>query len=177
MQTDLDYFRSRLRINRAQLDEELAIHADHSDRISQGVKLATMADARARQSFEVLEAGLVRDLYSDDPKMTQARAAGEVKLRRDWKQAWETYQAVKAILLDWEGLQKAWYQKGFDLKALGDLYAHQYWHPDTIKAEPTREQRREQRSPVADYLEKRSGRRVQLDDDEQPPRRRSRSDA
>lgn len=180
--TDLDYFRSRLRIDRHRLDEELEIHADHSDRIAQGVKKATQAEAQARREFERKEAELMRDMITDDPKMSQARATAEVKLRRDWGVAWAAYQEAKGPLMDWEGLQKAWYQKGFDLKALGDLYAHQYWSPDSIKGPGDQTKvRQEQRAATGSYFAERearnAGRRARLDDDEpQRPRRRSQLD-
>ena len=155
MNYDLDYFRGRLRIDRHRLDDELELQADHMDRIGSRVAQATRAEAFARRSFEREEASLIKDMCAADHKMPMARASVEVKLKREWDAQWSIYQEKKEELMLWESLQKSWYQRGFDLKALGDLYAHQYFVVDTLHGKTEKKHWSEEPAAVAIFERKR----------------------
>ena len=124
---DLDYFRARLRINKHALDDELEQHADTLEKIGRYVASAAREEARLKRDLEKVEAGRIRDLMSVDPKLSHSKASGDVKDKREVRDAWELHQEAKQRLVEWEALEKAWYQRGFDLKALAELFGNQYF--------------------------------------------------
>lgn len=179
MTQGIDYFRGRLRINRQRLDDELELQADHMDRIGREVAQATRADAEAKRAFERAEAGIIRDAMQDDAKLSHAKASTEARLHRDYEKPWTNYQNTKQNLLEWESVQKSWYQRGFDLKALGDLFAHQYFVVDSLRGKLEQAQTRgEQRAAYfAQREELSAGRRARIDDDQGPATQRRRLNA
>lgn len=124
---DLDYFRARLRINKHALDDELEQHADNLEKIGRYVASAARDEARLKRDLEKAEASRIRDLMSEDPKLSHAKASGDAKDKREVRDAWEKHQEAKQRLVEWEALEKAWYQRGFDLKALAELFGSQYF--------------------------------------------------
>lgn len=124
---DLDYFRARLRVNKHRLDDELEQHADHLEKIGRYVASAARDEARLKRDLEKAEASRIRDLMLEDPKLSHAKASGDAKDKREVREAWEQHQEAKQRLVEWEALEKAWYQRGFDIKALAELFGSQYF--------------------------------------------------
>ena len=182
MTQGIDYFRGRLRVNRHRLDDELELQADHMDRIGREVAQATRAEADARRSFERAEATIIREAMQDDGKLSHAKASSDAKLHRDWEKPWTVYQNAKQTLLEWESVQKSWYQRGFDLTALGELFAHQYFVVDSLGGKQEQAQTRSaQREATSSYFaqreERQAGRRARIDDGADAPIQRRRLNA
>jgi hypothetical protein len=177
---DIDYFRARVRVNKNALDDELEQHADGLEKIGRFVASAAREEARLKRELERAEAEQVRDLMSDDPKLSHAKAVGDAKLKRPVRDAWEDHQAAKQRLLEWEALEKAWYQRGFDLKALAELYGSQYFVINSAGGGiPVDDRRRAMREASGSWgsqqttKAERRGRAEEATPDEGPRRRRS----
>lgn len=122
-----------LRINRHRLDDELEINSEIADHIGQRVAKLNSFQIELKRQLEITEAKVIARLKESDPKMTNPIAEKEAKNSRDFEQAWKAFQAARAEHEAWESIQKAWYQRGFDLKALGDLFGHQYFALDSVR--------------------------------------------
>ena len=175
MDYDLAYFRGRLKIDRSRLDDELEIHADHSDRIGRMVAKMTRAEAFAKRDLERTEAEEISRIIAGQVKTNATAAASEARLTRSYQKAWEDHQNALETLRLWESLGKAWYQRGFDLKALGDLYGHQYFRVDTLTGPSdlarARQQQRDSVSEYVDRLSRKAERHAHVDAAAEPPRR------
>lgn len=122
-----------LRINRHRLDDELEIHSQVMEEIGRTVVKLNSMQLELKRKLAIAEAQAVSDLKDADPKMSNPIAEKEAARDRNVGRAWEAWQAARAELEEWESVQKSWYQRGFDLKALGDLFAHQYFAMDSIR--------------------------------------------
>lgn len=179
---DITYFRSRLRVNKNALDDELEVHADHLEKIGRFVASAARQEAKLKRALEQEEANEVRDLMSSDPKLSHAKASGDVKGKRSVREAWEAHQEAKQVLVEWEALEKAWYQRGFDLKALAELYGNQYFVINSAGGQATSPALGDQRarqamrdavgSSYATHQMDRAERRARSDEAADAPRRR-----
>lgn len=130
---ELSEVRNMLRINRHRLDDELEVHAEVLDRVGQEVVRRNSRMIELKKKLEEVEARVTSDLKDADPKLTNPMAEREAKRNRDYTAAWEAYQRARHEHEEWESVQKAWYQRGFDLKALGELFGNQYFALDSIR--------------------------------------------
>lgn len=176
----LSEVRNMLRINRHRLDDELEIHADVLDRIGQEVARHNSRMLEAKKQLSAVKAQVIEQLKADDPKMTNPMAEDAAARDRDYSEAWAKYQVARQAHEEWESAYKAWYQRGFDLKALGDLFANQYFaisdirgpYPENTEnfrrrareaSEQTDERRRRAASPVEEQTTTRPRRRTLVD--------------
>lgn len=125
--------RNMIRINRHRLDDELEINAQVMEEIGRTVSRLNGVQLELKRKLAIAEAKAISELKEADPKMSNPIAEKEAARDRDVNRAWEAWQGSRAELEEWESVQKAWYQRGFDLKALGDLFAHQYFAMDSIR--------------------------------------------
>ena len=130
---ELSEIRNMLKINRHRLDDELEVHSEIMDRIGQRVVKLNGRQIELKRQMEITEAKVISRLKDDDPKMTNPIAEKEAKGSRDYETAWKAYQVARAEHEEWEVVQKAWYQRGFDIKALGDLFGNQYFALDSVR--------------------------------------------
>lgn len=149
---DIAYFRSRIRINKHALDEELEIHADHMERIGRQSAAAARKEAKAKQARDEIEASAVKDLLDDNEKMALNKATSQAKASRAYQQAQSVYLDAQNELAEWQEVEKAWYQRGFDLRALVELFSAQYFQMDPAAGAGRSEARRS----VSDYMSKRN---------------------
>lgn len=152
--TSLDNYRAMLRINRHRLDDELECHAQISEEIGREVARKNSYMLEKKKSLDTTLARLISKLKATDEKMSNPVAENEAKRDSQYDEAWKGWQATRAELEEWQAVKDAWYQKGFDLKALGDLYAHQYFALDAIRGPyPSKMEsiRAQQREKVGDY--------------------------
>ena len=166
---DIKTYRNMLRVNKHRLDDELEIQAECMERISALTAKANSLMLEAKEALAVIEGKLTQELAEDNPKWKVAEVAGAVKRDRDYKAAWQSYQLARQAHEEWEGLLKAWAQRGRDIKALGDLYASQYWQLDSL--------RRNTNESPREVVERARERRQQEREDEPvlPQRRERRS--
>lgn len=126
MARDLNYYRDRLRIDKARLDEELARHSETFEEIGRQVARAAKTEALAKRELERVEARLIAELLEGDAKLAMNRAQVEVKRQREYITTHDELLNAREELAQWEALEKSWYGRGFDLRALGELWARQY---------------------------------------------------
>ena len=122
-----------LKINRHRLDDELEINSEIADKIGQRVAKLNSWQLEAKRQLEITDAKVIARLKDADPKMTNPIAEKEARSSRDYETAWKAFQTARLEYEEWESIQKAWYQRGFDLKALGDLFGNQYFALDSIR--------------------------------------------
>lgn len=130
---ELHAIRQMLRINRHRLDEELEIHSQMMDTIGQEVVRLNSKAIELKKKLEETEAKVVERIKDQDPKMTNPQAERECKRDREYSAAWSAHQQARHEHDEWELIAKAWYQRGFDLKALGELFAAQYFSLDSVR--------------------------------------------
>lgn len=143
---ELRGFRSRLRINKHRLDDELEVQAECQERIASRV---TALEARALELKEELakvEARLTEDFHSEERGTKDAR---EAKVRRhpERVKAWERHQEALQAASQWAGLLDAWKAKGKDLQALARLFGDSYFSLTQVSGPSTREFRRSMERP------------------------------
>lgn len=130
---DLQQARNMLRINRHRLDDELEINAQVGEEIGREMAKRNSKQLDLKKSLDMVTAAEVARLKEDDPKLSNPAAEKEATRSREWRTAWNDYQAARHEHEEWEIVYKAWISRGFDLKALGELFAHQYFAMDSIR--------------------------------------------
>lgn len=121
-----------LPINRHRLDEELEINAQVMDDIGRSVAKANSLMLEAKKQVEIVEAQESERLREASDKMTNPQIEREVRRSRAYKDAWDHYQRLRHDHEEWESLYKAWTSRSYDLKALGELFAAQYFVIDSV---------------------------------------------
>lgn len=123
----LKEYRNMLRVNKHRLDDELEIHAEMQERISDEVGRLRAQLAEAHENLRRTEARLSDDFREEGTKMTVDAIASRVRRHRDRIAAWEREQQRAQELGQWEGLYEAWKVKGFNMRDLCALYGSQYF--------------------------------------------------
>lgn len=129
---DIAYYRSLLRVDRNRLDDQLEQNAQSAEEIGREVARRTRNVADLKRELEVTEANIIARLKEADSKLSNPIAEKEARGHRDYRAAWTIYQDAKQELEEWEAVKSAWHQRGFDMKALGELYAQQYFVVDSV---------------------------------------------
>ena len=128
----LAQYRNMLRINKHRLDEELEIHAQVLDEIGRHAAGMERNLARIEAEHDGIIAGFNRRCRVNDPKISVAALLDENALDRTCGASAAALADAKQVSAEWAALHKAWYQRGFDLKALGELFIAQYFGLDSI---------------------------------------------
>lgn len=151
---DIQAARNMLRINRHRLDDELEINAQIMEMIGREVAKHNSRMLEMKKGVDSTEARVMADLKDADPKMSNPVAEKEAKRNKDYLSAWSAYQLARQTHEEWEAVYKAWVTRSFDLKALGELFAHQYFAIDSIHAPnlaPSEGTRTAMRERTGDY--------------------------
>lgn len=132
MTTDIDKYRRMLIVNRHRLDEELELQAHVLEEIGRRTAMAEAVATSAKDTSAEAEARMTRRLRQDDPRATVDLIKATITLDRECQtlRAREVHARMEAD--EWHALDKAWYQRGFDLKALGELFVAQYFTINSI---------------------------------------------
>jgi hypothetical protein len=125
--------RNMLRINRHRLDDELEIQAEILEKIGRSVVTLNSRQIELKRLLDVAEAKIIARIKENDPKTTNPMAEKEAKDDREYLRAWQAYQAARSEHEEWESLYKAWHARGFDIKALGELFANQYFAINAVR--------------------------------------------
>lgn len=139
----IDFYRDRLRVNRHRLDEELAEHSQRLEEIGRECARLNRAVDRARADRDITLARLVKRVKEADPKATVPVIESHAALDPGVVGANELLRDAQEEHALWEALNRAWYQRGFDLKALGELYAAQYFVVDSVTGPGPGERRKQ----------------------------------
>jgi hypothetical protein len=142
-------YRGMLMISKHRLDDELEIQAEIQDRIATQKALANTKQLEAKDLLMRKEGRLAEDLRDDEPKLTVGAINAKVARDPERMKAWDHYQAMRAEHEAWEGLHEAWKSRGYNLKAMADLWQAGYWTSDSYspagprgKQEDRQDQRR-----------------------------------
>lgn len=150
MSAELDFYRSRLKINRHGLDVALEHHAQFLEEIGRECARVHREVETARSHRDMALAALVRRLKATEPKATAPLIDAEATLDPIVAGANFKLRDKQQEHAEWEALNRAWYQRGFDLKALGELYGAQYFAIDSVSAPlPSQQQRQAMREASA----------------------------
>ena len=142
MEAGIGFYRDRLRVNRHRLDEELEEHAQRLEEIGRRCAHLNRAVERARVDRDMAMARLVRRLKASEPKATAPIIEAEAAFDEALRACNEALRDAQLEHSEWEALNRAWYQRGFDLKALGELYGAQYFAIDSVSGDAARGERR-----------------------------------
>lgn len=165
---DIAFYRDRLRVNRHRLDEELEQHAQYLEEIGRECARLNREVERSRVKRDITQAQLVRRIKANDPKATVPVIEAELTLDPGMLGANELLRDAQEEHAEWEALNRAWYQRGFDLKALGELYGAQYFSINSVTGPEPGERRKQ-----ADEVVRRALRDASAAVDAERPHRRS----
>lgn len=130
----LEYYRSRLRISKNRLDDELEDHAELSEQISNAVATLTTAMLVAKDELSRVEARLAEDFRDGDAKMTLSQIDGAVKQHRERISAMRHWMEARELQEQWQGLERAWKSRNDNLRALGNLFSSHYFTVRSVGA-------------------------------------------
>lgn len=129
--SDIKTFRNMLRINKHRLDDELEIQREIQDRIGSEGSRALARQLDAEEKLDNHEAQLLLDLRESAEKITNDEIKAKIQTNRERKQLALDVHRLKAEHLEWEKLLKCWEGRGYDLRALSDLWSTQYFIIDS----------------------------------------------
>lgn len=148
----LEFVRSHLYIDRMALDDELAIHAQITEEINREVAKANTAQLEAKRRVDIVEAKVISELKSHDPKLTNPIAEKEAKQSIRYSDAWRSYQEARQLHEEWVGAQDAWSKKGYGLRELGALFVGEYFAVNSIRTPRNMKRiRKEMREKTGDF--------------------------
>ena len=127
----IQQYRNMVRINRHRLDDELEMNAQIMEEIGQQAGAAERRATALKLEYEQVAARLVRNIKANDPKATAVLLESEITLDRACCTAQYAHADAQQIAAEWSALAKAWYQRGFDMKALSELFVAQYFVIDS----------------------------------------------
>lgn len=167
MKLTIEEARAHLRVDKHQIDAALEQQSVMLEAISRQLAHENAALARTKRRLEAAADKALEDLGRTHPELTNPQRERKIHGHDIYRDAHEEYIAQKAAVEEWEGLNKAWFNRGFDLRALADLYAAQYFSQTTVSIEAPRidlDRARERiRAASEGVNEKRARRRVHSD--------------
>ena len=148
MKDALEYYQARLKINKDDLDNELADFPAMFYAVSDYYVDADRHSKRLEQRLKREEASIIAALRStadeEGEKKTETQLKQEcalhpkiVKLQARLRQAEKTAKR-------WDVLKESYVQKSFSLKGLVSLAMHEHFQSDTAKVKEPRQRRRRQ---------------------------------
>lgn len=146
----IEFIRRRLPTSKHQLDDELSMQADIMERINSRVVFFNTALIEAKENLAQVEARLTADFREDsnDRRMTVADVESAVRRHEDRLEAWKKWQRARETHEIWSGAYDAWRTKGFNIKALGDLFAAQYFAINSIQVSDRQRNREDGRAAL-----------------------------
>ena len=133
---DIDFYRSRLPVNKSLLDDELEVQSQYQEQISQRVTQANTQMLQAKNRLDRVTGLAMQGIKAD--KTSDTVAANLVKSDPQHIEAWGQYQAARAQHEDWVGLYAAWQGRGYSIKDLVSLYGAQYFAINYAGSTPSR---------------------------------------
>lgn len=131
----LAQFRAMLPVHKHRLDDELEVHADTMDRISQQVWAMNRREVEAKDALAKIEARRGADLRNAAEKgTTVGEIAGLVLRDPERIRAFNAHLNAMEEHAHWKSLLDAWRTKGFNIKTLADLHSANYYSPTSTIA-------------------------------------------
>ena len=133
---DIEFFRSRLSVNKNLLDDELETQSHYQEQISQRVTQANTIMLEAKNRLDRVTGEAMREAKAD--KASDVVAANLAKSDPLRIAAWNAYQDARAVHENWAGLYAAWQGRGYSMKDLVSLYGAQYFAINYAGSSPAR---------------------------------------
>jgi len=124
--------RAHLKVDKHAIDDALEQQSVMLEAIHRQLAQENAALARCKRMLEVAEDKAMEDLARTHPELTNPQRERKAHRHDIYRDAHEEYITQKASVEEWEGLAKAWFNRGFDLRALADLHASQYFSQTTV---------------------------------------------
>lgn len=169
MRLTLEEARSRLKVDKHNLDGELEVQSAMLEAIGRRLAEENTALARAKRDLEAAEDLALDRLISDEPTLTNPQRERKIRRAPEFIKAHDAYISQKEVTEMWEALHKAWFNRGFDMRALAELFASQYFSETTVSLDAKTRVRQEEnvrllmREAHASVNEKRARRRIHQD--------------
>ena len=128
---DISFYRSKLAINKHNLDGELEMQGQYQEEIGRMVAKLNSEQLSSKEELAKIEAELFAAL-KDGSKISNDLAQAEVKKDRSRIQAWNAYNTSRQDLEEWVALYEAWKGRNYGLKTMADLYGGQYFVVSSI---------------------------------------------
>ena len=151
---NIEYYRALLPVDKYALDSALETHSQLQDEIGRALSAADASAARAKNELKAVEARLFLDIKSNGERVSNEVANSEVQVHRERERAHEDFLRCQQQAAEWGKLYESWQQRGWSIKALGELYSSEYFHLTSITGtapvmdDNLRHIRQEQRSLV-----------------------------
>lgn len=155
MTIPIDVFRDMLPINKHRLDEELETHAVSADRIASLTAAANKRMLSAKREVDALTAAIAADLR--EGKVPATLVEKEAKRDPRYRAAYEEFLDLQEEYEQWQGLNSAWTSRGYNLKPLGELFAHGYFAMTSIVSEDAGKAQQRRREMAAGLASQREG--------------------
>lgn len=152
-----------LAISKGRLDDELEIQAEMQWRISEEVNRRGSALGAAKDHLDVVEARLSKK-YED---LSVAKCSAAVKTEPARIDAFEAMQTARQEYERWQSVYSAWQSRGYSIKTLADLYAHDYFALNSAGSRQSRS-REDVTEARARLTEDRNSRREARDSSPEP---------
>lgn len=152
----LRQFKSKLRIDKNNLDGELVIQSQTFYEISERLTWAKAERDEIKRECDELAAELKSVIFQENPKLAATKADSLVKKDEDFIELYKERKEADRIVGMWEALVEAFKSRGYMLRQLADLYVANYYSPTSAG-----ESRQEKRAKSAERTERsrRNGRR------------------
>lgn len=127
--SDLDEYQARVRINRDDLDTELAQQPECFANVSRQWTLAISRRDAASQKVKRIRAKLYLKLRDDlkDEKPSETTLSSHIEIDPEFKEANKVLMEATSECSQWEVLKDSFIQRSYALKDLVNLFVHSYF--------------------------------------------------
>lgn len=128
--TQLDTYKSLLRIDKRDLDTELEVQAETFFKVSEKCAECISLRDQAKTELEKITAEIDVDIRRnppDDKKLSETQILNLVKTDPEYLHYQGKYFDLRLLASKWEALKEAFVQRSYALKDLSNLYTSGYW--------------------------------------------------
>jgi DNA-directed RNA polymerase subunit L len=133
MTVDIDEFRKYLKIDKQALDDEVMQQPSLFFEVSEAYTLAVAERDALKEELNVTDAKYFLNHRRSDPKATDTAIKNRVSIENGHQQAFTEYLEAKEYADKLSALKDAFNQRSEMLKALGRLYASNYFEQMALK--------------------------------------------
>jgi len=134
----IDFYRSRLKVNKHALDDEIEVQSQYQEEISRELSMANTRLLEAKDTLARTEARVYLDLKGD--KVSDTAANNQVRVDSGRMADWRAWMAAREEHEQWLGMYDAWQRRGYSIKTGADLFTAQYFSVGTsVTGKRTRE--------------------------------------
>lgn len=132
----LEYVEEHLPINKSDLDNELAFHAEIQWRISKKLSSLIQVREELKEEEEIISETIKKEIIEQEPNLGVQKVEVRAKIHPKRVAALQDLRHARRDVDLWAALKDAWVGRGFTLKSLCDLYSADYFTKDSHTVEP-----------------------------------------